>query len=69
MIERLARALEHIDKVPEPVQEQLAEQIEVFASTSQVAAASRAGAWSDLPDDMEETLLRWRRESWSESRL
>ncbi len=23
---------------------------------------ARSGAWSDLPDDMEETLLCWRRE-------
>jgi hypothetical protein len=26
-------------------------------------ALSVIGAWRDLPDDMEETLLRWRRES------
>jgi hypothetical protein len=70
MIERLARALEHIEEVPAEVQEELAEQIELFSGgdgRDTVGSArgrrSFAGIWRDLPDDMEETLLRWRHEA------
>jgi hypothetical protein len=65
MIERLARALEHIDEVPVDVQQELAEEIEQYSQQPHVGASRArrlAGAWSDLPDDMEDTLLRWRRE-------
>jgi hypothetical protein len=65
MIERLQRALEHIEDVPEEIQEELAETIEEYVPRSAPGGArvrSFAGIWSDLPDDMEETLLRWRRE-------
>ena len=69
MIERLQRALEQIEELPTDEQEELAEQIEQFQHRRQQRARSSwhrrhlAGAWRDLPDDMEETLLRWRRES------
>ena len=66
MIERLAQALEHIGELPEDAQEELAEQIEQYrhapASGGQ-RPRSFAGIWRDLPDDMEETLLRWRHEA------
>ena len=61
--ERLARAIEHIAELPEEEQNAIADQIEAFwrthAGDSQ-SGPSLAGVWSDLPDDMEETLLRWR---------
>ena len=66
MIDRLVRALEHVEELPEDVQEELAEQIEQYwhePSGSVSNAHKLAGVWSDLPDDMEETLLRWRREA------
>jgi hypothetical protein len=66
MIERLQQALMHIEDVPVDVQEQLAEQIEAclhHSDTPEPAGRSFAGIWSDLPDDMEDTLLRWRRET------
>jgi hypothetical protein len=70
MIERLARAIEHVDDLPPEVQEELAEQIEGFRREPDVQAPRQlsghrgfAGIWRDLPDDMEETLLRWRREA------
>ena len=65
MIERLARALELIDDVPEDVQEQLAGEIEEYIKLPRQDASRirrLAGIWSDLPDGMEETLLCWRRE-------
>lgn len=70
MIERLARALEHVEDLPPEAQEELAEQIEGFRRAPALQAPghlpghrSFAGIWDDLPDDMEETLLRWRREA------
>ena len=66
MIERLRRALEHIEEVPEEVQDELATEIELYTDIpgdQLQQALAVIGAWRDLPDDMEETLLRWRRES------
>jgi hypothetical protein len=70
MIERLARALEHVDDLPPEAQVELAEQIEGFSRRAsprmpqqRSVRGSFAGIWRDLPDDMEETLFRWRRES------
>ena len=69
MIDRLARALEHVEELPPEAQEELAEQIEAFRLPASPASGhlpthrSFAGIWDDLPDDMEETLLRWRREA------
>lgn len=72
IIERLARAIERLPELPEDVQEEIAEQIEMIAGLDPDAgepprrvrdALSMAGVWADLPDDMEETLLRWRHES------
>ncbi|HKB46309.1 MAG TPA: hypothetical protein VKC57_01335 [Ktedonobacterales bacterium] len=70
MIERLARALEHVEQLPPEVQEELAEQIELYRRVpepqtpgSMPGRRSFAGIWWDLPDDMEETLLRWRHEA------
>ncbi len=63
MIDRLARALEHVEDLPKDVQEELAEQIEQYQRPPTSGAQHRrsfAGIWRDLPDDMEETLLRWR---------
>lgn len=71
MIERLARAIQYLPELPEDVQEEIADQIEMIVGldpeTGQPSrhgrdALSMAGAWADLPDDMEEVLLRWRRE-------
>lgn len=61
MIERLARALEHVEELPEDVQEELAEQIEQYVEPARLPPGSLAGLMPDLPDDMEETILRWRR--------
>jgi hypothetical protein len=66
MIERLARALEHVGDLPENMQEELAEQMEHYwhePSSGVFNAHKLAGVWSNLPDDMEETLLRSRRET------
>lgn len=69
MIDRLARALEHVEELPPEAQEELAEQIEAFRLPASPTSGhlpthrSFAGIWRDLPDDMEETLLRWRREA------
>ncbi len=66
VIERLARALEHIDDLPADAQDAIAEQIEAFQRAQIDGSQDRqrlAGIWSDLPDDMEETLLRWRHEA------
>jgi hypothetical protein len=62
MIERLQRALEHIDELPTPIQEELAEQIEQYLEPFDLPKGSLAGSMPDLPDDTEEILLRWRRE-------
>ena len=65
MIERLQRALEHIEELPEEAQGALAEQIERLSQEQSGVRRKRnlAGVWGDLPDDMEEILLRWRRET------
>ena len=66
MIARLRRALEHVDELPPDIQEEIAEQIEQHVGLSESTQhwdRSLAGVWSDLPDDMEETLLRWRHEA------
>lgn len=65
VVEHLQRALEHIDELTPDEQEDVAEQILAYAGRIEPrgARAQRlAGAWADLPDDMEDTLLRWRRE-------
>jgi hypothetical protein len=66
VIERLARALEHIDDLTAEAQDAIAEQIEAFQRVQIDDSQDRqslAGVWSDLPDGMEETLLRWRSEA------
>ncbi|HEX6819004.1 MAG TPA: hypothetical protein VF120_11570 [Ktedonobacterales bacterium] len=66
MIERLQRALKHIDELSSDVQEQIARIIEDNAAPSAKQAQSLAGAWSDLPDTFDEmldTLDRIRHES------
>lgn len=63
MIERLRRALEHIDELPPEAQEEVAEHIEEYIEPLVVPPGSLAGSMPDLPDDMEETLLRLRREA------
>ncbi|HKW23482.1 MAG TPA: hypothetical protein VJO13_19025 [Ktedonobacterales bacterium] len=66
MIERLSRALDHVEELPVDAQEAIARQIEVYSAASTPFARTLhnfAGIWSDLPDDMEETLMRWRHES------
>lgn len=63
MIERLQRALEHVEELSPPVQEEIAAQIEQYLEPLDVPAGSLAGSMPDLPDDAEETLLRWRHES------
>jgi hypothetical protein len=58
--------LEHLDALTPDEQEEVTEQILSFAAGHIEAPGARAlrlaGAWADLPDDMEDTLLRWRRE-------
>lgn len=65
MVERLQHAVQILETLPANVQESVAEQIEQlivsYVSTS-VRRHSYAGIWADLPDDMEETLDRWRHE-------
>jgi hypothetical protein len=63
MIERLQRALEHVDEIPPEIQEAIADQIEQYIEPLDTPADALAGLLSDLPEDAEETLLRWRRES------
>lgn len=60
MIERLARALEHIEELPDDMQEELAEQIEQFVEPARLPTGNLAGSMPDLPDELEETILRWR---------
>lgn len=62
MIERLQRALEHVEELPPDVQEEIATIIEENTEPLETAAANLAGSMPDLPDDMVETLLRMRRE-------
>lgn len=63
MIERLQRAMEHIEEVSPEIQEQLAAIIEQNTEPPEVGSDSLAGSMPDLPDDMVETLLRLRREA------
>ena len=62
MIDRLARALEHVEDLPEEVQEELAEHIEQYVEPMPLLppTVSLAGSMPDLPEDLEETILRWR---------
>ena len=55
MIDRLHRALQHIDTLPTVVQEEIAEHIEALIAPSQAIAlpANFAGIWSDLQGDDE----------------
>ncbi len=62
MIDRLRQALEHIEELPPDIQEEIAELIETYTDPLDVPAGTLAGSMPDLPDDAEETLLRWRRE-------
>ncbi|MGH2516876.1 MAG: hypothetical protein ACRDHP_14585 [Ktedonobacterales bacterium] len=63
MIERLQRALEHVEELPATVQEEVAELLEQFTEPYDIPTNSLAGSMPDLPDDAEEILLRWRHES------
>ena len=66
IIERLQRALDHLPELTVEEQEDIAEQILAYSGDSQphgARARRLAGAWADLPSDMEETLLRWRHEA------
>lgn len=63
MIERLQRALEHVDELSPDEQEDIAQLIEERTESLGIPEGSLAGSMPDLPDDTEETLLRWRRES------
>lgn len=56
MIDRLHRALEHIDELPPELQEQLAEIIEQHTESVDFPVSALAGAWSDLPDTFDEML-------------
>ena len=56
MIDRLHRALEHVDELPLDLQEQLAEIIEQHTEPVDISSESLAGAWSDLPDTFDEML-------------
>lgn len=62
MIERLQRALGHVDELPPAIQEELAQYIEQNIEPLDVPAGSLSGSMPDLPDDMEETLSRMRHE-------
>jgi hypothetical protein len=62
MITRLQRALEHVEELPPEIQEEIAEQIEAYTEALPVAPGTLAGSMPDIPDDAEDTLLRWRRE-------
>jgi hypothetical protein len=62
MTERLQHAIQVLETLPPNVQESVAEQIEQLAASLNATRRSHAGIWSDMPDDMEETLDRWRHE-------
>ena len=65
MVERLQRAIQMLETLPSNVQESVAEQLEQITAPyvpAQIVRRSHAGMWADLPDDMEETLDRWRHE-------
>src|SRR5215472_1314184 len=59
MIERLQRAVERIEGLPEPVQDKVAELLERFAASYEMRAATAR----DLPDDAGEPLRRWQHET------
>ena len=56
MIQRLQRALDHVDELSTDLQEQLAEIIEQHTEPVATPATGLAGAWSDLPDTVDEML-------------
>ncbi|HEX6817368.1 MAG TPA: hypothetical protein VF120_03275 [Ktedonobacterales bacterium] len=56
MVERLQRALEHIDELPPELQEPLAELIEQHTAPALLPLDALAGAWNDLPDTFDEML-------------
>jgi hypothetical protein len=56
MIERLQRAIEHIEELSSDVQEQLAEIIEQHTAPRDIPPKGLVGAWSDLPDTFDEML-------------
>lgn len=65
MVERLQRAVQILETLPADVQESVAEQIEqmmVLNVPTSAVRRSHADIWADLPDDMVETLNRWRHE-------
>ncbi len=65
VVEHLRRALEHLEELTPDEQEDVAEQILAYAGRAEPRGARArrlAGVWADLPADMEDTLLRWRRE-------
>lgn len=62
MIERLRRAMAHIDEVPETIQNELADRIEAQIAPITLLA-SYAGSMPDLPEDFEEELMRRRHET------
>ena len=56
MIERLQRALEHVNELSPDIQDQFAEIIEWHTEPTDIPASDLAGAWSDLPDTFDEML-------------
>lgn len=60
MTERLQRVLQHIEEISPAMQDELATQIEDMLAPM-TDRESYFGVMSDLPDDMEEELLRMRR--------
>lgn len=61
MIERLQQALEHVEELAEHIARF---QHRRYGHTNAIQWERHlAGVWHDLPDDMEDTLLHWRRES------
>ena len=66
VVARLQQALEHLDELTPDEQEEVAEHILTFTGRIEPRgsrARRLAGAWADLRDEMEETLLRWRHEA------
>jgi len=61
MIERLQRAMQRINEIPNEVQEDLATIIEDHLAPH-IDLPSYAGAIPGMPDDAEEVLMRWRHE-------
>ena len=62
MTDRLQKALLHINELPAEMQDEVAGQIEDMLSP-RIDLPTYAGAIPDLPDDMEEELMRRRRQS------